>query len=68
MVLNTWDKTWFPAPFSPVCVVWGELMPIAADLTSDELEQKRVELTDTLNDLHRQAAEYFTGSKSQDNN
>jgi len=53
--LRTWDRTLFPKPFAKVAVAFGPLMRIERGASSDQIEERRVQLERTLNEITRQA-------------
>lgn len=55
--LNSWDGFYIPKPFSRVVVIVGERVYIPETAGNQELEEKRVELENTLNELTRRAEE-----------
>jgi lysophospholipid acyltransferase (LPLAT)-like uncharacterized protein len=55
--LKSWDQFYIPKPFSRAVLVVGEQIYISNKLTGDEMEAKRLELQDLLNELTRQAEE-----------
>jgi lysophospholipid acyltransferase (LPLAT)-like uncharacterized protein len=58
-----WDKYLLPAPFTKAVVVYGQ--PISVHGVADEeLESKRRELADALNQAMKQADEYFPNKAS----
>jgi len=48
---KAWDKTILPKPFSRITVIFGEPVPIPADLGHSELEKICQNLEDKLNHL-----------------
>ena len=48
---KAWDKTILPKPFSRITIIFGEPVPIPADLDHSELETIRQNLEDRLNHL-----------------
>ena len=48
---KAWDKTILPKPFSRMTIIFGQPVPIPADLNDDELEALRQGLEDELNRL-----------------
>lgn len=42
--IGSWDRTIFPLPFSPVRLVYGDLIEVSRDADNDTVEQKRAEL------------------------
>lgn len=59
--LRSWDRFYIPKPFSRAVLVVGEHIHIPKTLTGEEMEEKRLELQDKLNELTRQAEE-MTGA------
>jgi lysophospholipid acyltransferase (LPLAT)-like uncharacterized protein len=53
--LGSWDRTQIPQPFSTVALAIGEPLPVAADATSEQVEQARVELEARLKALEEEA-------------
>jgi lysophospholipid acyltransferase (LPLAT)-like uncharacterized protein len=63
-VLKTWDHFLLPYPFSRGVFIWGE--PIHVDPRGDRahLEEKRIFLERTLNELTKKADHYFDSKRS----
>ena len=61
--LKSWDRFYIPKPFSRAVLVVGEHIYIPKTLTGDEMENKRLELQNKLNELTRQA-EQMAGAES----
>ena len=55
--LRTWDRMVIPRPFSKVVIVVGEPREVPAELDSDALEDERVKLEQTLEELGARARE-----------
>jgi lysophospholipid acyltransferase (LPLAT)-like uncharacterized protein len=53
-----WDKYMLPMPFTRGVIVYGEPI-VVQGIQEEELESKRRELTDALNQVMNQADEYF---------
>ena len=49
--INSWDKFQIPVPFTRVKVFFDEPIFVSTNADADELEQKRLELQESLNDL-----------------
>jgi lysophospholipid acyltransferase (LPLAT)-like uncharacterized protein len=47
-VLNTWDRLVIPKPFSRVLLRFGNLVPVPADATDEDLERYQQQLQDSL--------------------
>jgi lysophospholipid acyltransferase (LPLAT)-like uncharacterized protein len=47
-VLNTWDRLIIPKPFSRVLLRFGNLIPVPADATDEDLERYQQQLQDSL--------------------
>jgi lysophospholipid acyltransferase (LPLAT)-like uncharacterized protein len=62
ILLKNWDKTIVPMPFTRVAFFVEEPIYIPADATREQMEKARVDLTDLLNRMHKQAREYFGDS------
>ncbi len=56
---NSWDKTLLPLPFTRLVFFYEKPILVPADATSEQMEQARKDLTDTLNRMHREARAYF---------
>jgi hypothetical protein len=54
---RTWDRTLLPKPFARVAVAFGPLIRIERGASSAHIEERRVQLEQTLNDVTRQAGE-----------
>lgn len=52
---RTWDKTLLPKPFSRVAVSWGPMIRVKRGASSVEIEEYRVQLERTLNEITGQA-------------
>lgn len=52
---RTWDKTTINLPFGRSAVILGEPIFVAADADADVMEEKRREVTDSLNEATRKA-------------
>lgn len=48
---RTWDRTLLPKPFSKVVYAWGPMFRVERDATAEKLEEYRVHLEKTLNEL-----------------
>ncbi len=59
-----WDRYMLPVPFTRGVIVYGEPI-IVHGIQEDELESKRRELTDALNQAMKTADEYFLLNASQ---
>ena len=55
--LRTWDRTLLPKPFTKVAFAFGPMMRIERGASSAQIEERRVELERTLNEITRQAEE-----------
>jgi hypothetical protein len=54
---RTWDRTMLPKPFAKVTVAFGPMMRIERGASSAQVEEHRVQLERTLNEITRQAEE-----------
>ncbi|MBI5097341.1 MAG: hypothetical protein HZB32_06890, partial [Nitrospirae bacterium] len=63
--LKSWDRFMIPWPFSRVAVIFGDPVYVRRDLTEDQLEEKRLELEQRLNEITKRADDYFNGRKEQ---
>jgi lysophospholipid acyltransferase (LPLAT)-like uncharacterized protein len=52
---QTWDKTLLPKPFARLAVAFGPVVRVERKASSAQIEEHRVELERTLNELTRQA-------------
>jgi lysophospholipid acyltransferase (LPLAT)-like uncharacterized protein len=52
---RTWDKTLLPKPFARVAVSWGPMIQVGRGASSVEIEEYRVQLERTLNEITGQA-------------
>jgi hypothetical protein len=52
---RTWDETLLPKPFSRVVFAWGPLIRVEAKASSARLEEHRLELERSLNEITRMA-------------
>jgi len=60
--LKSWDRFMIPWPFSRVAVIYGDPVYVRRDLTEDQLEEKRLELEQRLNEITKRADGYFKGN------
>ena len=58
-LLNNWDKTLVPLPFSNIVFTYGSPIAVPDNANRELMEDKRVELTNRLNQMHREAQQYF---------
>jgi len=58
-VLKSWDRFMIPWPFSRVAVIFGDPVYVRRDLTENQLEEKRIELEQRLNEITKRADDYF---------
>ncbi len=58
---RSWDRTLLAKPFSHVVFAFGPPIHVARDASAEEMEQKRVELENSLNALTRKAEEALRG-------
>lgn len=59
VLLNSWDKTIFPLPFTKILFLYEPPIFVPTSATNEEMEVMRSNLTDQLNRMHRQAREHF---------
>jgi hypothetical protein len=59
ILFNSWDHTLLPLPFTRIAFFYDQPIWVPAEATSEQMEQARVQLTDTLNRMHREARAYF---------
>ncbi len=52
---RTWDKTLLPKPFARVTISWGPMIRVERGASSAEIEEYRVQLERTLNEITLQA-------------
>lgn len=57
-ILNTWDKTHLPRPFSRAKVFWGEPVYVPKDADEQMIEEKRSEIDRKLDELVAVAKEW----------
>ena len=57
--LKSWDRFMIPWPFSRVAVIFGDPVYVRRDLTENQLEEKRIELEQRLNEITKRADDYF---------
>jgi hypothetical protein len=62
ILFKSWDKTILPLPFSRIAFFYEKPIWIPADATSEQMEQARADLTDTLNRMHRRARAHLDGN------
>lgn len=58
-IFNSWDKYMLPYPFSKAVYIYGEPIEIDRKASDDEMEEARLKLQNSLNDLTKQAEEYY---------
>lgn len=63
-LFNSWDRTLLPLPFSHIVFFYAPPLFIPADADDRQIEKMRRNLTDQLNQMHRQAQAYFGEEKS----
>lgn len=56
--IKSWDRLQIPMPFTPACVFIGKPIYVPADVDDDELENKRIELQQALDELVQRAKEW----------
>jgi lysophospholipid acyltransferase (LPLAT)-like uncharacterized protein len=59
IMFNSWDKTIFPLPFTRIVFFYEPPLFVPPDATDEQMETMRAALTDQLNQMHKQAQEYF---------
>lgn len=59
IMFNSWDKTLLPMPFSRIIFFYDPPVLVSPETSNERMEEIRVELTDRLNEMHKQAREYF---------
>lgn len=52
LAFNSWDRTVLPMPFSRIVLRYGEPLTVDAKVTSEEVEQYRLELELRMNELY----------------
>jgi lysophospholipid acyltransferase (LPLAT)-like uncharacterized protein len=57
--LKSWDGFIIPQPFSKAVIIIGKPIYVPRELNEDELDSKNAELEESLNQLTRQADNYF---------
>lgn len=60
---KSWDKTTINLPFGRGSIILGEPILVAADADDEEMERKRQELTDALNEATREAYRLVDGGQ-----
>ena len=50
---HSWDRTVIPLPFSSMVVQYGKPINVPANLTSDQVEEYRVQLEEQMNTMYR---------------
>jgi hypothetical protein len=58
--LSSWDRYIIPLPFSRVVILLGEPIFVPRQLTNEQMEEKRILVERSLNDLTRQADELMS--------
>ncbi len=58
-ILNTWDKTVIPKPFSPIIWMYGDPFFVPLDIDRQGLRDKRLELENILKENHQKAQDYW---------
>ena len=56
---RSWDRTALPMPFAKVVIHYGEPIEVPAGVRSEELEQYRLRLEQSLDDLYERAWQEF---------
>jgi lysophospholipid acyltransferase (LPLAT)-like uncharacterized protein len=54
-IMKSWDRFCFAKPFGRGVIVWGEPILVDRKAPPEELEQKRIEIEESLNSLTREA-------------
>ncbi|MGC9964242.1 MAG: lysophospholipid acyltransferase family protein [Syntrophobacteraceae bacterium] len=54
---RTWDRTLLPKPFSRVVFAWGPMIRVERGASAQRLEEQRIDLERTLNEITRMAHE-----------
>lgn len=57
---NSWDRTMLPYPFSKIIFYYGEPIFVSKEATREEIEKIRMQLTNTLNGMKKEADNYFS--------
>jgi lysophospholipid acyltransferase (LPLAT)-like uncharacterized protein len=57
--MRSWDRFLIPKPFTRICVSWAQWTRVPADLSGEEFEPKRQELTAAIERARLRALEYF---------
>jgi lysophospholipid acyltransferase (LPLAT)-like uncharacterized protein len=60
IMFKSWDKTLLPMPFSRIIFFYDSPVLVPPETSNERMEEIRVELTDRLNEMHKQAREYFS--------
>ncbi|MGB8656682.1 MAG: lysophospholipid acyltransferase family protein [Candidatus Zixiibacteriota bacterium] len=63
--LASWDKFLIPKPFSRVIIMLGKPIDVPAQSTTDELEEKRVQLGKSLLELTQKADDHFLPKREE---
>lgn len=58
-IFNSWDKFMLPYPFNRAVFVYGDPITVERRATDAEMEEARLKLQDSLNELTNKAEEYF---------
>ncbi len=61
--LKNWDKTILPLPFTKIVFFYAAPIFIQPDITPEQMEQERIQLSEKLNNMHKEACEYFDKKK-----
>jgi len=59
ILFKSWDRTLLPLPFTRMVFFYDQPIWIAKDASPEQMEQARVDLTDILNRMHRDARARF---------
>jgi lysophospholipid acyltransferase (LPLAT)-like uncharacterized protein len=59
ILLHNWDNTILPLPFTRIVFFYAAPIFIQPDTSAEQIEKARIDLTDQLNLMHREAREYF---------
>jgi len=60
--LSSWDRFLIPKPFSKAVIMLGKPIQVSDEATSEELEEKRIDLEKQLEELTQKADDYFLRS------
>lgn len=65
ILAKNWDRTLIPLPFTRMVFYYAAPIFIPSDITGEQMEIKRIELTDQLNQMHIEACAFGFGKQKK---